>query len=179
MFYGLLGNNLMTLNIGTNLLDSGAPFYETYETSDGGFLAVGAIEGRFYKEFIMGLGIDPSSLPHQYDMPKWPDMKERFAEVFRTKTRDEWMEIFEGKDACVAPILALNEVRNHPHNQERELLIELDGVPQPAPAPRLSRTPGQALEPGLPRGTHTREVLEQLGYDSEKVEVLFGKEVVE
>jgi len=179
MFYGLLGNNLMSLDIGTNLLDSGAPFYETYETSDGNFLAVGAIEGRFYKEFITGLGIDPSSLPHQFDMGKWPDMKERFAQVIRTKTRDEWMEIFEGKDACVAPILDLNEVSGHPHNRERDLLIELDGLPQPSPAPRLSRTPGKAARPGMPRGAHTREVLEGLGYDPEKVEALFAKEVVE
>lgn len=179
MFYGLLGNNLMSLDIGTNVLDSGAPFYETYETADGKFLAVGAIEGRFYKEFIKGLGIELSSLPHQFDMAKWPDMKERFAQVIRTKTRDEWMEIFEGKDACVAPILDLNEVMEHPHNRERELVMELDGLLQPSPAPRLSRTPGKAFQPGMPRGAHTREVLGELGYDPEKVEALFAKEVVE
>ena len=179
MFYGLLGNNLMSLDIGTNLLDSGAPFYETYETSDGRFLAVGAIEGRFYKEFIAGLEIDPSSLPQQYDMKEWPEMKERFGQVIRTKTREEWMNIFEGKDACVAPVLDLNEVMEHPHNRERNLLVELDGVSQPAPAPRLSRTPGEAVKPGLPRGTHTREVLEQLGYAPERLEALFGKGIVE
>jgi alpha-methylacyl-CoA racemase len=179
MFYGLLGNSLMTLDIGTNLLDSGAPFYETYETADSKFLAVGAIEGRFYKELLDSLGIDPSSLPHQYDMPRWPEMKERFAEVFRTRTRGEWMEIFEGRDACVAPVLELDEVKEHPHNRERNLLIELDGVSQPAPAPRLSRTPAKVSMPGKPRGTHTREVLEQLGYASEEVEALFGQGVVE
>ncbi len=179
LFYGLLGNNLMTLDIGANLLDSGAPFYETYETSDGKFLAVGAIEGRFYKEFLDGLGIDPSSLPQQYDMPRWPEMKERFAEVIRTRIREEWMGIFEGRDACVAPVLGLDEVRDHPHNRERELLVELDGLLQPAPAPRLSRTPGKAHQPGMPRGAHTREVLEQVGYKSEEVEALFGKGIVE
>lgn len=179
MFYGLLGNSLMTLDIGTNLLDSGAPFYETYETSDEKFLAVGAIEGRFYEELITGLGIDPSSLPHQYNTKQWPEMKERFAQVIRTKTRGEWMKIFEGKDACVAPILDLHEVMDHPHNRERDLLVELDGVSQPAPAPRLSRTPGKALVPGLPRGSHTREVLEQLGYESGQVQALLGKGVVE
>jgi alpha-methylacyl-CoA racemase len=179
LFYGLLANNLMTLDIGSNLLDSGAPFYETYETADGKFLAVGAIEGRFYKEFLDGLGIDPSTLPQQYDMPRWPEMKDRFAEVIRTRTREEWMQIFEGRDACVAPILGLDEVRDHPHNRERELLIELDGLLQPAPAPRLSRTPGKALQPGKPRGAHTREVLEQLGYESEEVEALFEKGIVE
>jgi alpha-methylacyl-CoA racemase len=179
MFYGLLGNKLMTLDIGSNLLDSGAPFYGTYETSDGEFLAVGAIEGRFYKEFLEGLRIDPSTVPQQYDMPRWPEMKERFAEVIRTRTRKEWMKIFEGRDACVAPILGLDEVRDHPHNRERELLVELDGLLQPAPAPRLSRTPGKALQPGMPRGTHTSEVLEQLGYGPEEVEALFEKDVVE
>jgi alpha-methylacyl-CoA racemase len=179
LFYGLLANNLMTLDIGSNLLDSGAPFYETYETADGKFLAVGAIEGRFYKEFLDGLGIDPSTLPQQYDMPRWPEMKDRFAEVIRTRTREEWMQIFEGRDACVAPILGLDEVRDHPHNRERELLIELDGLLQPAPTPRLSRTPGKALQPGKPRGAHTREVLEQLGYESEEVEALFEKGIVE
>ncbi len=179
LFYGLLGNKLMSLDVGTNLLDSGAPFYETYETADGRFLAVGAIEERFYRELIKGLEIDPSSLPHQHDTARWPEMKERFAQVIRTKSRDAWMKIFEGKDACVAPILGPDEVMQHPHNRERDLLVELDGVPQPAPAPRLSRTPGAAVRPGLPRGTHTREVLEQLGYEPDAVKMLFEKGLVE
>jgi len=183
MFYGLLGNHLMTLDIGTNMLDSGAPFcapfYETYETSDGKYLAVGAIEGRFYRELLKGLGIDPTSLPHQFDMARWPEMKERFARVFKTRTRDEWMSIFEGKDACVAPILELNEVNNHLHNRERGLLIELDGLIQPAPAPRLSRTPGMANRPGSPRGTHSREVLEDLGYEPKEVDAFLAREIVE
>ncbi|MCJ7686874.1 MAG: CoA transferase, partial [Desulfobacteraceae bacterium] len=131
LFYGLLGHHLMTLDIGTNVLDSGAPFYQTYETSDGKFMAVGAIEGRFYAELLAGLGVDPSSLPQQFDMSKWPEMTERFAEVFKTKTRDQWAAIFEGKDACVAPILELDEVEHHPHNKEREIIINIDGVPQP------------------------------------------------
>ena len=179
MFYGLLGNHLMSLDIGTNLLDSGAPFYETYETSDGKFLALGAIEGRFYRELIAGLGIDPATLPQQYDTKQWPELKERFARVIRTRTREEWMEIFEGKDACVAPVLGLDEVMDHPHNRERGLLVELDGLPQPTPAPRLSRTPGKVVKPGLPRGAHTRDILGQLGYEPEKVESLFAEEVVE
>jgi alpha-methylacyl-CoA racemase len=141
-FYGLLANHLMTLDIGTNMLDGGAPYYQTYETADGKFMAVGAIEERFYDHLLRGLGLEPTSLPRQDDQAKWPEITARFSEVFKTKTRDEWATIFEGKDACVAPVLALDEVRNHPHNRERGLLMDLGEVLQPAPAPRLSRTPG-------------------------------------
>jgi len=179
LFYGLFGNNLMTLDIGSNMLDSGAPYYEVYETADGKFMAVGAIEGRFYAQLLQGLGIDPSSLPYQNDTARWAEMKDRFAEVLKTKTRDEWTAIFEGKDACVAPVLELNEVSAHLHNQERELLVNIDGIPQPAPAPRLSRTPGRAMKAGAPRGSHTREILEELGYSGEEIESFFSKETVE
>ncbi len=179
LFYGLLAHHLMTLDIGTNMLDSGAPYYQTYETSDGRFMSVGAIEARFYAELLEGLGIDPSSLPQQHDMQKWPEMTKRFAGVFRTKTRDEWSAIFEGKDACVAPVLDLDEVERHPHNIKRELLVTVDGVLQPAPAPRLSRTPGRATEAAGPRGSNTREILSSLRYSTEKMEALFKEEIVE
>lgn len=179
LFYGLLGNHLMTLDIGTNMLDSGAPYYQTYEAADSKFISVGAIEGRFYAQLLEGLGLDPSSLPHQNDVQRWPEMRDRFATVFKTKTRDEWAAIFEGKDACVAPVLELNEVGAHPHNQERELLVSIDGIPQPAPAPRLSRTPGTAVGPGDPRGSNTREVLDELGYSGEEIKELFNTEIVE
>ncbi len=179
MFYGMLAHHLMTLDIGTNVLDGGAPFYQTYETSDGKFMAVGAIEGRFYAELIKGLEIDPSSLPHQMDMPQWPKMADRFATVFKTKTRDAWTRIFEGKDACVAPVLELNEVEHHPHNKERGLILTIDDVPQPAPAPRLSRTPGRAEPARGRRGANTAEILSELGYSKEDVKSLFKNEVVE
>lgn len=179
LFYGLLGNHLMTLDIGSNMLDSGAPYYQTYETADGKFMSVGAIEGRFYSQLLEGLGLEPSSLPFQNNMQKWPEIKERFATAFKTKTRDEWAAIFEGKDACVAPVLELNEVSAHPHNQERELLVDIDGMPQPAPAPRLSRTPGTANGPADPRGSNTREVLAEIGYSEEEIKGLFNNEIVE
>lgn len=179
LFYGLLAHHLMTLDIGTNVLDSGAPFYQTYETSDGKFMAVGAIEGRFYAELLEGLSVDPSSIPQQFDMPKWPEMTERFAEVFKTKTRDQWAAIFEGKDACVAPVLELDEVDQHPHNREREIIINIDDVPQPAPAPKLSRTPGRATEAKGRRGANTEEILTDLGYSVEEIKGLFKSEAAE
>jgi alpha-methylacyl-CoA racemase len=179
LFFGLLANRLMTLDIGTNMLDSGAPFYQVYETSDTKFITVGAIEGRFYEQLIKGLGIDPSSLPEQNDMGKWPEVVDRFAEVFRTKTRDEWMAIFEGKDACVAPVLNLDETGDHPHNRARNLLIDVDGVDQPAPAPRLSRTPGHVRASAKPRGSETREVLSELGYSDVDIEKMFREGIVE
>jgi len=178
-FYGLFAHHLMTLDIGSNMLDSGAPYYQTYETADGKYMAVGAIEGRFYAALLEGLGLDPSSLPSQNDQKHWPEMTNRFDQVFRTKTRDEWAAIFDGKDACVAPVLELDEVRGHPHNSERELLITIDGVPQPAPAPRLSRTPGRAVKATGPRGSTTREILAELGYSTKDVEDLFEKEIIE
>jgi alpha-methylacyl-CoA racemase len=178
-FWGLLGNQLMTLDIGTNMLDSGAPYYQPYETADGKFMSVGAIEGKFYTELLKGLDIDPSSLPYQHDMGRWPEMRDRFAEVFKTKTREEWVAIFDGTDACVAPILDMDEVENHRHNRQRGLLVEVDSVSQPGPAPRLSRTPGRVQKPGTPRGSETREILKELGYTKQDIEGLLQGNIVE
>ena len=179
MFHGLLAHNLMSLDIGTNPLDSGAPFYQTYETADGEFMSVGAIEQRFYAELLKGLEVDPETLPHQFDMAKWPEMIERFSEAFKTRTRDQWTAVFEGKDACVAPVLNLDEVKKHPHNKEREIIIDLDGVSQPAPAPRLSRTPGKAHEAKGPRGANTKEILSELEYSESQIQLFFEAEVIE
>jgi alpha-methylacyl-CoA racemase len=178
-FFGLVAHGLMTPDIGTNMLDGGAPYYQTYETADGKFMAVGAIEARFYELFIEGLGLDPSSLPPQNDRARWPELTARFAEVFRTRTRDDWTAIFEGKDACVAPVLELHEVSFHAHNRVRGLITTLAGVSQPAPAPRLSRTPGQVTGEGNPRGTETREILEALGYSPGEMGEYCRKGIVE
>jgi alpha-methylacyl-CoA racemase len=179
LFYGMLAHHLMTLDIGTNVLDSGAPFYQTYETADGRFMAVGAIEGRFYAQLLKGLEIDPASLPHQMDMSGWPEITDRFTSVFKTRTRDEWTHIFDGKDACVAPVLELNEVEHHPHNKEREIILTIDDVPQPAPAPRLSRTPGRATPAKGRRGANTEEILIALGYLETEVKGLLENQIVE
>jgi len=128
----------------SNLLDGGAPFYGTYETSDGRYMAVGAIEATFYKNLLDGLGLNAKALPAQMDRSAWPVLRELFAQVFRQRTRDEWCDVFTNKQACVTPVLSLMEVPNHSHHLERQAFVEVDGVPQPAPAPRFSRTLGRA-----------------------------------
>jgi alpha-methylacyl-CoA racemase len=151
---------------GTNLLDGGAPYYDTYECADGKYLALGALESQFFDELCAGLGLDPEELP-QLEQASWPEQKRRIAEVVATRTRDEWAERFEDTDACVAPVLELDEAPQHPHNVARDAFVEVDGFPQPAPAPRLSRTPG-SVERGAPTpGQHTAEVLGALGLDVE------------
>ncbi len=132
---------------GTNMLDTGAPFYEVYETSDGGYMGVGAIEPQFYAELLRLLGFKPDELPDQMDRPAWPEMKERFAEVFATRSRDEWEEIFTGTDACVAPVLSPGDAPEHPHMRARGTFTEVAGVVQPAPAPRFMGTPGAIRRP--------------------------------
>ncbi len=132
---------------GTNMLDTGAPFYEVYETSDGGYMGVGAIEPQFYAELLRLLGFKPDELPDQMDRQAWPEMKERFAEVFATRSRDEWEEIFTGTDACVAPVLSPGEAPEHPHMRARGTFTEVAGVVQPAPAPRFMGTPGAIRHP--------------------------------
>ena len=142
---------------GANMLDTGAPFYEVYETADGKYFAVGGIEPQFYAELLEGLGLaDDPLFARQNDKANWPAMKERFAAVFATKTRDEWAAIFDGTDACVAPVLSPWEAHLHPHNQARSTFVEVDGVVQPAPAPRFSRTPSVHQPPALAFRGRTR-----------------------
>jgi alpha-methylacyl-CoA racemase len=154
---------------GTNHLDTGAPFYEVYETADDKFVAVGTVEPKFYAELMARIGVDADA---QYDKTRWPDEKKRLAEVFRTKTRDEWCTLLEGTDACFAPVLTPLEAPHHPHNRARGTFLELAGVPQPAPAPRFSRssaaTPVAAMHPGDDTGA----VLAGWGFEAAEVERL-------
>jgi alpha-methylacyl-CoA racemase len=153
---------------GTNLLDTGAHFYDVYETKDGKFVSIGSIESQFYAELLQlsGLGEDPD-LPWQHDKAQWPALKDRLTEIFKAKTRDEWCEIMEGSDVCFAPVLSMAEAPEHPHNVERGTFVELDGIVQPAPAPRFSRTPGAVARPPSHAGQHTDEILsEWLGSDT-------------
>ncbi len=140
MVWSLLGAGAWADERGANLLDGGAPFYDTYTCADGGHVAVGALEPKFYAELLTGLGLAGEGLPQQYDRAGWPELRDRFAAVFATRTRDEWAAVFDGTDACVAPVLTLHEAPDHPHLAARSTLVESDGVRQPAPAPRFSRT---------------------------------------
>jgi alpha-methylacyl-CoA racemase len=132
---------------GENELDGGAPWYAVYETADARYVCVGAIEERFYRELLRRLDLDGEDLPDRHERSGWPRLGARFAEVFRTRTRDEWSQIMEGSDACFAPVLSMSEAPDHPHNRIRRTFVEVDGVVQPAAAPRFSRTPG-----GIRRG---------------------------
>jgi alpha-methylacyl-CoA racemase len=160
---------------GSNLLDGGTPFYDTYETKDGKYVAVGALEPQFYAALLKGLGIDPSRMPGQMEREHWPEMARKFEEIFRSRTRDEWCAVFDGTDACVAPVLGLGEVQDHAHTSARDLLVpDAEGHPEPAPAPRLSRTPGSAGRPMPKPGEHTREVFAEFGFPAEEIDRLIG-----
>lgn len=174
MIHGLRAAGVWTDARGANLLDSAAPFYEVYEASDGGFLAVGAIEPEFYAEFVDLLGLE-GEIPPQLDPSHWPDMKDRIAAQFKTRPRREWEEIFAGSDACVAPVLDMSEAPDHEHHRARDTFVAVKGVTQPAPGPRFGRTPGSISGPAPTPGLHTDEVLEMLGFDhSRRAELRSG-----
>jgi alpha-methylacyl-CoA racemase len=149
---------------GTNLLDTGAPFYDVYETADGTWLAVGAIEPQFYAAFLEGLGLADADLPGQHDRDGWPVLRARFAAVLRTRTRDDWVAHFAGLDACVAAVLTPVEAPDHPHHRAREAFLEVAGVPQPAPAPRFSRSTLPAPRPPEHPGAATVDALAAWGF---------------
>ncbi len=159
---------------GSNMLDTGAHFYDTYTCADGGHLSIGPIEPKFYAEFLRRLGIaQTADFARQHERALWPSLKQRLADVFATKSRQEWCDIFEGSDACVAPVLSLAEALVDPHNSERKTFIEVDGVMQPRPAPRFSAT--AAADPVMPHfadGTDSVEILRMIGYSEARIESL-------
>ena len=158
---------------GTNLLDTGAHFYDTYECADGKWVSIGSIEPQFYAQLLQYTGLEGEELPHQMDSNEWNAQKERLKAVFKTKSRDEWSAIMEGTDVCFAPVLSMDEATKHPHNVERGTFIELNGITQPAPAPRFSETPGSVQRPPAHAGQHTDEVLgEWLGLDASAIAAL-------
>lgn len=153
---------------GENELDGSAPWYAVYETADGRYVCVGAIEERFYRELLRRLDLDREDLPDRKDRTGWPRLRERLAEVFRTRTRDEWVHVMEGSDACFAPVLSLTEAPSHAHNNARDTFVEVDGVVQPAAAPRFSRTPG-AIRRGPARAEHASKALRGWGLSAEEI----------
>ena len=172
MFHGMLAAKKWNEQRGTNRLDTGAPWYDTYACKDGQYVAIGSIEPKFYAELLSRLGVDPASLPAQNDPAGWPAIRERFTAVFATRTRDEWCAVFEGSDACFSPVLTWTEARAHPHNVARGSFVEVGGVPQPAPAPRFSRTPGAVRRPPPERGQGGREALSDWGFDAQGIAAL-------
>lgn len=160
--YGMRGMGAWRDQRGVNLLDTGAPFYDVYETSDGGYLAVGALEPKFYAEFVAMLGLDGADADRG-DPAGWPALRERIAAVFLSRTRDEWAAAFDGTDACVAPVLGMAEAPDHPQLAARGTFVEVDGTHVPGPAPRFSRTPGAVQGPPVDAGEHTRDALTDWG----------------
>jgi alpha-methylacyl-CoA racemase len=167
--YGMLSTGAWQDKRGSNLLDGGAPFYDTYQTSDGGYVAVGALEPQFYAALLDGLGLAGEPLPPQHDRAGWPQLRDRFAAVFAQRTRDEWAEVFAGTDACVAPVLGLAEAPAHPHASARGAFVEIAGLIQPAPAPRFGRS--AAARPAAPPrpGADTEAVLAGLGLTAAEI----------
>jgi alpha-methylacyl-CoA racemase len=170
--YGLRASGAWQDERGVNLLDGGAPFYDTYRTADGRYVAVGALEPKFYAELLAGLGLSADDLPGQYDRAGWPVLRQRFAELFATRTRDQWAEAFTGSDACVAPVLSPAEAPDHPHNTARGTFADIGGLVQPAPAPRFGRSPAGPPSPPPRPGADTDTVLAGLGCSPDEIAAL-------
>jgi alpha-methylacyl-CoA racemase len=170
--HGLRATGSWRSGRGGNLLDGGAPFYDTYRTADGRYVAVGALEPQFYAELLARLGLDGEDLPAQPDRAGWPLLRARFTEVFGKRTRDEWAGIFTGSDACVVPVLEMGEAAEHPHNAARQVFGQVGGVRQPMPAPRFGRTPSGAPSPPARPGADTGAVLATAGLTTDEIAAL-------
>ena len=161
MMWSMRGAGAWTDERGANLLDGGAPFYDTYPCADGKWIAVGAIEPQFYAQLLQGLGLDPAELPEQNDREQWPTLRQHLSDVIATRDRDHWAAVFSGTDACVTPVLAFDEVSAGEHLAYRKTIIEIDGVRQAAPAPRFYRTPSASPRSPRPVGADTGAVLDE------------------
>ena len=168
MFYNMKAVGMWSAERGSNLLDGGAHFYDTYTCADGKWLAVGSIEPQFHAELVKGLGLPADTFGMYMDRSKWPEFSQRIADVVKTKTRDEWMKVFDGTDACVAPVLSMDEAPKHPHNADRKTFVEAFGVMQPNAAPRFSRTAGAVNGAPAIAGKHSNDVLESWGIAADR-----------
>jgi alpha-methylacyl-CoA racemase len=173
MFSGFLQAGQFSETRGDNVLDSGAPWYNVYETKDGRYVSIGSIETRFFEELIERLKLE--KVPSQHDRSRWPEMKALFERTFRSKTRDEWVKVFEGSDACFAPVLSWSEARRDPHNSSRKSFFELAGVEQPAPAPRFSRTAASVRRAPPERGEGGAQALAEWGFNKTEIEGLIAR----
>jgi alpha-methylacyl-CoA racemase len=170
--HGLHANGLWARDRGENMLDGGAPFYDTYETADGRYVAIGAIEERFWAALLTLLGVSADTMPSRHDSASWPAVREIIASAVRTRTRDEWAELASGTDACLSPVLSPWEAADHPHNRARTTFVDVGGTPQPAPAPKFDRTPAAVPEPPHATGSDSSSVLAELGMDETEIEKL-------
>jgi alpha-methylacyl-CoA racemase len=170
MFYGRMAAGHWRDRRGVNVLDTGAPWYDVYETADGKHVAIGSIEGRFYAELLARLGLDPATLPGQFEFARWPELRTAFTAAFKGKTRDEWCREMEGTDVCFAPVLSLAEAPQHAHNRARGTFTAIDGVTQPAPAPRFSRTPGAIARSAPRRGQGGAQALADWGFGKTEID---------
>jgi alpha-methylacyl-CoA racemase len=178
MMYGLRAFGGWSDSRESNMLDGGAPFYDTYACADGKFISIGAIEPQFYAELLALTGATDPEFGKQWSQPRWPALKAKFAALFATRTRDEWCTLLEGTDVCFAPVLDMQEAPAHPHNSARGTFVEVDGVTQPAPAPRFSRTePAVASGPAAP-GQHSEDILADWGWDAGAIETLKAGKVI-
>ena len=173
-FFGFLQSDAWSPERGTNIVDSGAPFYDAYETADGRYLSVAAMEPHFYANLLALLQIDPHSLPDQYDRARWPEMKPVFAEAVAKRSLADWLARAEGVDACVAAVVGVEEIADDGHLMARESFVRRDGVLQPAPTPRFSRTPAELTHPPPLPGEHTREALADWAFDGARIAELLS-----
>jgi alpha-methylacyl-CoA racemase len=172
MMYGMQAQGKWQDERGTNLLDGAAPFYDTYETLDGKYVSIGALEPEFFRVLAQLTGLEVAQAPSHSGSSDWPALREKLAALFKQKTRDAWCAILEGSDACFAPVLSMEEAPHHPHNRERGTFVEAGGVVQPAPAPRFSRTHPSVPKAASPAGSDSNAVLRSAGYSESDIQSL-------
>ena len=172
IFYGLVAAGTWQTARGSNLLDGGAPFYSVYETSDGMYVSVAALENKFFAELARLIGLETRFVQEQMNRRLWPELRTKMAEIFKHRTRAQWCELLEGTDACFAPVLSIKEAPDHPHSRQRGMFVELNGFTQPAPAPRFSRSVPDVPQPPPETGAQTQQVLEEAGFGPAEIDAL-------
>ena len=172
IFYGMTASGRWNDQRGNNLLDGGAPFYDTYETADGKYVSIGALEAKFFAEMAERIGLDKRFVKGQYDRKLWPELRAALAAILCGKTRDAWCVLLEGSDACFAPVLSMAEAPQHAHARARQAFIDLDGVVQPGPAPRFDRSTPDAVRAAPAPGAHTDQVLAEAGFTADEIAAL-------